>query len=637
VSAATYSTDNEVHALSVLMRPPLRDDHANRSDSLSLSTGASLPDSVTDSPLTRIHDIVTRLLELGPTLFDIRTRNPAIFCHDAALYDIGHVRTRFPMASTSLVERLGRANWERRQYLLDVQTKMGARSPKSHNVCTIEPVLRDIRIDISDSESEGDKGEDDHNFNLDSNEQSSKLSVTGSTHGSSSSASDVPSPSRLSSYGTEQTVIAGPVKDGNTHYRDTHYRLPLPPPPNEKLTGETFICPFCAQTISGLSKSSDWREHVLDDLKPYVCTQADCTSPTTIYGSRKSWWEHEAERHHVNRSWICKPCEQERSVSTFETSTSFVDHFAHHHAAKITHMQLLNIRDMCQRDAGRRAPSRICPLCQTTILSASSTSIRRLDLAVKRHVSYHMEQLAFSVASLASQMPFADYASEFQDDSDYEDGLQSEIRTIASRETHLSKSEIHVANLKAFIADQERVAVAGDSSNSHLPKASSTETTFADSLDPIATQNPDTGIPNFPIFVQVPPPNEHFYSRTVLLQDLDNCLSSSGTTCIVHGAGGVGKTLAAVQYSHVHKEQYDAVFWLHADTAPGLTDSYLKMALALGVADSPEDHHLIMAKGRNWLQETGISLIYVFAPCLRFTDNNRKTLATCFRQRGTVG
>jgi hypothetical protein len=144
-----------------------------------------------------------------------------------------------------------------------------------------------------------------------------------------------------------------------------------------------------------------------------------------------------------------------------------------------------------------------------------------------------MEQLAFSVASLASQMPFADYASEFQDDSDYEDGLQSEIRTIASRETHLSKSEIHVANLKAFIADQERVAVAGDSSNSHLPKASSTETTFADSLDPIATQNPDTGIPNFPIFVQVPPPNEHFYSRTVLLQDLDNCLSSSGTTCMV--------------------------------------------------------------------------------------------------------
>jgi hypothetical protein len=247
--------------------------------------------------------------------------------------------------------------------------------------------------------------------------------------------------------------------------------------------------------------------------------------------------------------------------------------------------------------------------------------MRAAERAVRKHVSDHMEQLSFFVASSAGQMRFEDDDSEFQDDSDFEDGLQSEIKTIASKETHLSRKEIHVANLKAFIADQQKVA--GDNSSglalgSTLPEAAPIDRT---SSTPI--QDLDTGVPVFPVSVQVPPPNEHFYSRSSLLLDLDKCLSSSGAMCIAHGIGGVGKTLAAVQYSHVYKEQYDAVFWLHADTAPGLTDSYLKMALALGVADSPEDHHLIMSKGQTWLQETGISFHYTFALRYQFADKDR--------------
>jgi len=230
--------------------------------------------------------------------------------------------------------------------------------------------------------------------------------------------------------------------------------------------------------------------------------------------------------------------------------------------------------------------------------------MRAAERAVRKHVADHMEQLSFFVASSAGQMAFKDDDSEFQDDSEFEDGLQAEIKTIASRDTHLSKKEIHVANLKAFIADQQRVA--GEEYNRLVPAAIASEVAHADRRSS-STPTQDLGIeaPTFPVYVQLPPPNEHFYSRSHLLLDLDKCLSSPGAMCIVHGVGGVGKTLAAVQYSHVHKEQFDAVFWLQADTAPGLTDSYLQMAIALGVADSPEDHHLIMAKGRNWLQETG--------------------------------
>jgi hypothetical protein len=263
------------------------------------------------------------------------------------------------------------------------------------------------------------------------------------------------------------------------------------------------------------------------------------------------------------------------------------------------------LRDMCQRELGQQRPRDVCPLCNKIIPIKDISSIRAAERAVRKHVSDHMEQLSFFVASSAGQMRLQDGDSEFQDDSDFEDGLQSEIKTIASKETHLSRKDIQVANLKAFIADQQKAA--GDSSSGLALGLISPEVTPTDRTSSTPTQDPDIGVPVFPVFVQIPPPNEHFYSRSNLLIDLDKCLSSSGAICILHGVGGVGKTLAAVQYSHIHKEQYDAVFWLHADTAPGLTDSYLKMALALGVADSPEDHYLIMAKGRNWLQTTGIS------------------------------
>jgi hypothetical protein len=325
---------------------------------------------------------------------------------------------------------------------------------------------------------------------------------------------------------------------------------------------------------------------------------------TKTFGTKRAWWEHETQRHRTQRAWVCTPCERRHLASVFHTSASFEQHFGDHHSVGLTAVQIPVIRDMCQRELGTQRPRDVCPLCQMAIPIEDDSGIQAAERAVRKHVSDHMEQLSFFVASSAGQMRFKDDDSEFQDDSDFEDGLQSEIKTIASKETHLSKKEIHVANLKAFIADQQKAA--GDDSGGPVLGPISPKATPTDRTSSTPTQDP--GVPVFPVFVQVPPPNEHFYSRSNLLLDLDKCLSSSGAMCIVHGVGGVGKTLAAVQYSHTYKEQYDAVFWLHADTAPGLTDSYLKMALALGVADSPEDHHLIMAKGRNWLQETGMSI-----------------------------
>lgn len=366
-----------------------------------------------------------------------------------------------------------------------------------------------------------------------------------------------------------------------------------------------------------------------------MCTYKDCMLSAKSYGSRKAWWEHETQRHRTQRAWICTPCERRHLKSVFHTSISFETHIGNYHSVGLTPVQMPNIRDMCQKDVSRQPPRDTCPLCNKTIPVKSKSSVRAAERAVRKHVSDHMEQLAFFVASSAGQMAFKDDDSEFQDDSEFEDGLQSEIKTIASRDTPWSKKDTYVANLKAFIADQQKAAE--DVSNITTPAASPPEATHVDHRDSTQTQNLGIEVQEFPVHVQLPPPNEHFYSRSNLLLDLDKCLSSSGAMCIVHGVGGVGKTLAAVQYSHVHKEQYDAIFWLQADTAPGLTDSYLRMAVALGVADSPDDHHLIMAKGRNWLQETGKIFWCKYALSFRLADDVRETLAAYLRQRHTLG
>lgn len=214
-----------------------------------------------------------------------------------------------------------------------------------------------------------------------------------------------------------------------------------------------------------------------------------------------------------------------------------------------------------------------------------------------------MEQLALFVASSTGHKVLEETDSDLQDDWNSENPFEGELKSIVSRDTHLSKRELQVANLKAFIADQKNLALEPHARQATVPAGTSAtpgeraeqETVFALTIS----------APKFPIFVQMPPPNEHFYYRSNLLQALDQALASPGQICIIHGVGGVGKTLAAVEYSLTHRDRYDAMFWCQADTAPGLAESYFQMALAVGVADSPEDQYFVTAKGRSWLQETG--------------------------------
>lgn len=338
-----------------------------------------------------------------------------------------------------------------------------------------------------------------------------------------------------------------------------------------------------------------------------MCTYNECILSAKTYGSRQLWWDHEKHRHRVQRSWICVPCEsQTGSVSTFDTSAAFEEHVTAHHPIKLTATQLQNIRDMCETESEVTGPSNVCPLCDEHILSEQTYGAEAFEHVVMKHVSEHMEQLTLFVAHPAGKLLFEDDDSEFQDDSDSEDGLQSEIQSVVSKDTAPSKKEIQLANVQTFIEEQKRAAdLPPGPSKDGLPVSTPQGSHLVKSNNDHSGLDPQSRPVTFPIMFMMHPPNEHFYSRQRLLADADKTLSSPGTICIFHGLGGVGKTFAGVEYTYTHKDQYDAIFWLQADTAPGLTHAYLQMVMALGIVNSTEDHDQAIDRGRTWLQETG--------------------------------
>jgi hypothetical protein len=329
-----------------------------------------------------------------------------------------------------------------------------------------------------------------------------------------------------------------------------------------------------------------------------MCTYKDCIRSAKTYGSRKSWWQHEIQKHRANYAWVCNPCEDK---PMFDTSAALDEHIMKDHPVKLNSMQLHSVHETCRREVSRSEPSSICPLCKTTIVCEDRSNSKSFERTVRKHVSDHLEQLAYFVAVPAGQMLLKEDDSEFQDDSDSEYGpLQSEIMSVVSRGTHLSKKQVQLENVNAFIADQRRTSNdVGETSTPGLPVGAEKP-----GVQPISSRGARPMTPKFPIQILMHPPNEHFYARESLLTNANKVLRSPGLVCIFHGVGGVGKTLAAVEYIYCYKEHYDAIFWLQADTAPGLADSYLQMAMSVGIFNETDDQNHVIDKGRRWLQDT---------------------------------
>ncbi|KAL9043636.1 MAG: hypothetical protein Q9214_003184, partial [Letrouitia sp. 1 TL-2023] len=197
--------------------------------------------------------------------------------------------------------------------------------------------------------------------------------------------------------------------------------------------------------------------------------------------------------------------------------------------------------------------------------------------------------------------PENDDELDLMEDSGSDGENRAESVMLDTQEDSRTQIETRKAAVRKYVGDQ------ADSKTKENGQASLEATA---TLQALASSQGSTA--SFPVMTIVHPPNESFYGRDQDIQKLHKCLSITGDICVIHGVGGIGKTLTAVEYAYRYKSGYDCVFWLQADTTPGLAESYGDIAHTLGLVEGHEDQAQVVELSRHWMDSTERRWLLIF-------------------------
>lgn len=100
--------------------------------------------------------------------------------------------------------------------------------------------------------------------------------------------------------------------------------------------------------------------------------------------------------------------------------------------------------------------------------------------------------------------------------------------------------------------------------------------------------------------------NPHFSGRADLLEQMHASFAKAKERLVTQaltGLGGVGKTQMALEYAYRYQEEYQAVFWVQAETREQLEGGMAQLAILLNIPerDTPEQTKIVAAV-RRWLE-----------------------------------
>jgi hypothetical protein len=116
-----------------------------------------------------------------------------------------------------------------------------------------------------------------------------------------------------------------------------------------------------------------------------------------------------------------------------------------------------------------------------------------------------------------------------------------------------------------------------------------------------------------PAVWRVPPRNPAFTGRDQLLADMRVTLSVGGALALqaLQGMGGVGKTSLAIEYAHRFAADFEAVWWIDADSPALIAEQYRELAVATRVVGADADVPTGAAAARAWLRrESGWLVVF---------------------------
>ncbi|KAF7509266.1 hypothetical protein GJ744_008160 [Endocarpon pusillum] len=297
-----------------------------------------------------LHNCMICLADLNPLLEETievdlsgrrqedRARATTFHVTDAARPFVLQVHDKFRNAQTSLVERLGEANWQR---------------------------YTRIRKHISDQAQYQDHAEPKSFFRSMSEFHDSGLGS--SEHALSQAAASVASHSSFRSTLTE----------------NHHGRPRVPSMPDEAVSGKPFNCFICGRILIAIKNRIDWKMHVYLDLQPYICTFAGCRDMLVTFPTRALWSEHELQQHRAKEHYKCSDCGQELSSRDL-----FVRHLEVNHHLLMNNKQQAAVLSAARYSVSPSWAAQQCPLC----LQQGWLSRRQFAT----HVARHMEEIALA-------------------------------------------------------------------------------------------------------------------------------------------------------------------------------------------------------------------------------------------------
>ncbi|KAF4549451.1 Hypothetical protein D9617_21g096720 [Elsinoe fawcettii] len=161
-------------------------------------------------------------------------------------------------------------------------------------------------------------------------------------------------------------------------------KVPPRPKDSKGRVESSFVCPYCCTIVTDLNDAS-WRKHVLDDLKPYVCTRPRCELPEDFFESRNDWKLHEIQDH--PRAYRCAV----DAHGVFLVEEKFRQHMETEHDLPID--QSCSLMDSFKRPVAANTEED-CHLCG------------RRTKKLETHLARHLEQVALFA------IPRQDYARD---------------------------------------------------------------------------------------------------------------------------------------------------------------------------------------------------------------------------------
>ena len=630
------------------------------SSGASSDSDASEPQQLTED----IEESVNCLLKLLPALQDpapqdIYRKNAS---RDEANYDIEMAKKMFPKASHSLSTRLGFANWKRRQYIRELELRN--RPP----ILVSRPKPKGIEVPHHDSGyfSKSDFTRYGRRIGFSSHQDNRSQGT--SEEGLSSRPDSVFS--RPNNFGGQSATS---VADSDMQVRLVRYEVPKLP--ITLSVGESFGCRYCGQEIIcgvHVNSDDDWAHHVYMDLEPYLCTFDNCMRADKTFGLREDWFQHELENHRLQKIWCCQSCTCE-----FDEKDDLELHLSEKHKSSFPPGNVSIVASLCERFSQRMTIDQPCPLCGLHLESS---------VAVKEHISDHLEQLALSsieteesgllsplndensfeskikfkllndfleeqrgyIPQLSHGLPNDDVSADsnvaFAEDSD-DEGIDRSIKrpeiipkatSRISRPPMQRRGDSWMSKVNSFLDKQPAKQTGGELWMAKVENFLDYQPLQEDQPERPPTLDEQTRSPVLegtnqidfltrplrPFRTKPPPRNEDFVGRVEDLAKLHIILAVSGTICVLNGAGGIGKTDAAIEYTYRYEEAFSYIFWISAETTVSCADTYSLIAtqFMLTAEDTDYDQDRLITLGREFLERPDIRWLLVFDNVNKWSD-----------------